>query len=204
MQGPLQGNFYEILDVPPHATAEQIHKAYKYCLGMYSEGALATYTLLEPAELKQARVQIQEAYDVLSDPVRRVDYDARNGLLPATLPRVPPAATLPAAAPPPPPAPAAAPLPTPEPAPLPRVTTLPDPVTGAALRRCREQRGVTLQQIAQRSKIGVRYFEYIEADRHTSLPARVYLRGFLQEYARAVGLDPIKTAEAYLATLPQG
>jgi flagellar biosynthesis protein FlhG len=78
---------------------------------------------------------------------------------------------------------------------------LAEPVTGPALRRFREQVGVTLREIATRSKVGVRYLEYIEQDRHRDLPAPVYLRGFLQEYARAVGLDPRRTAEAYLAQL---
>ena len=49
----------------------------------------------------------------------------------------------------------------------------------------------------------MRFFEYIEADRHADLPARVYLRSFLQEYAKAVGLDPIGVADAYIARLPK-
>jgi hypothetical protein len=32
----------------------------------------------------------------------------------------------------------------------------------------------------------------------------VYLRGFVQEYARCVGLEPGITAESYLARLPKG
>jgi hypothetical protein len=76
---------------------------------------------------------------------------------------------------------------------------LAEPVTGPALRRFREQVGVSLREISIRSKVGVRYLEYIEQDRHRDLPAPVYLRGFLQEYARAVGLDPKLTADAYLA-----
>ena len=59
----------------------------------------------------------------------------------------------------------------------------------------------SLKDIAARSKIGVRYLEYIEADRHALLPAPVYLRGFLQEYARATGLEPQRTAEAYMSRL---
>ena len=77
-------------------------------------------------------------------------------------------------------------------------------MTGADLRRVREERGVTLKEIAKASKIGVRFFEYIEADRHADLPAVVYLRGFLQEYARAVGLDPQRTAGSYLARMARG
>jgi flagellar biosynthesis protein FlhG len=76
-------------------------------------------------------------------------------------------------------------------------------VTGGALRGFREGRGVSLQEIATASKVGVRFLEYIEQDRHSELPAPVYLRGFLQEYARCVGLDPIATADAYLARMPK-
>jgi curved DNA-binding protein CbpA len=113
---------------------------------------------------------------------------------PASIPGVTAASTgLPPAASAP---PAAAPVRTP-----PRV--LPDPVDGAALRRFREERGISLREISLVSKVGVRYFEYIEADRHALLPASVYLRGFLQEYARVVGLEPRRTAESYLAGVPR-
>jgi cytoskeletal protein RodZ len=76
-------------------------------------------------------------------------------------------------------------------------------VTGEALRRFREARGITLQDVAQVSKVGVRTLEYIEADRFPMLPAPVYLRGFLLEYARILGLEPRRTADAYMARLPR-
>ncbi len=72
-------------------------------------------------------------------------------------------------------------------------------MSGLTLKQFRSQRGISLREIADTTKIGLRYLEYIEGDRHSSLPAAVYLRGFLQEYAKAVGLDPRQTAEAYLA-----
>ena len=50
--------------------------------------------------------------------------------------------------------------------------------------------------------MAVRTFEDIEADRFDRLPAPVYVRGFLLEYARVVGLDPRATAESFLARLP--
>jgi cytoskeletal protein RodZ len=75
-------------------------------------------------------------------------------------------------------------------------------VTGAALRHIREERGIPLREIALASKIGLRFLEYIEEDRVDMLPAPVYLRGFLMEYARVIGLDPRRTAEAYMANLP--
>jgi cytoskeletal protein RodZ len=76
-------------------------------------------------------------------------------------------------------------------------------VTGADLKKIRESRGVSLRGIALVTKIGVRYLEYIEEDRLALLPAAVYLRGFLMEYGRALGLDPLRTAESYMARLPR-
>jgi cytoskeletal protein RodZ len=84
------------------------------------------------------------------------------------------------------------------------VVALSEPVTGAALRRFRESKGISLREISLRSKVGVRFLEYIEQERHPLLPAAVYLRGFLQEYARVLGLDPRGTADAYMALLPPG
>jgi flagellar biosynthesis protein FlhG len=87
--------------------------------------------------------------------------------------------------------------------PAPRVAPeLPAQVTGAELKRIREGRGIPLREIALASKIGLRFLEYIEEERVAMLPAPVYLRGFLMEYARALGLDPRRTAEAYMANLP--
>ena len=65
----------------------------------------------------------------------------------------------------------------------------------------REARGVSLRHIASVTKIGLRYLEYVEEDRFQFLPAPVYLRGFLQEYARLVGIDPRRTADAYMSRL---
>jgi cytoskeletal protein RodZ len=76
-------------------------------------------------------------------------------------------------------------------------------MTGSDLKKIRESRGVSLRAIALATKIGVRFLEYIEQDRLAMLPAPVYLRGFLMEYGRALGLDPRRTAESYMARLPR-
>ena len=61
---------------------------------------------------------------------------------------------------------------------------------------------MTLRHMANVTKIGTRFLEYIEEDRFAFLPAPVYLRGFLQEYARIVSLDPRGVADAYMSRLP--
>jgi hypothetical protein len=173
----LRGSHYDVLGLEPSASGEDVEEAYQRCAALYGEGALATYSLLDPDEIRAARALVDEAYRVLRDPERRREYDANPK---GPEPEEPEA------------------MPEP-PRPEPRV--LPEPVTGPDLRRVREERGVALKEIAFASKIGVRFLEYIEADRHAELPAVVYLRGFLQEYARAVGLDPQRTAGSYLSRL---
>ena len=66
----------------------------------------------------------------------------------------------------------------------------------------REARGLSLRHISAATKIGIRFLEYIEEDRFAFLPPPVYLRGFLQEYARLVGLEPRSLADAYMRRLP--
>jgi len=170
----MRGDHYDVLGIERSATGDEVEEAYRRCVMLYGEGSLATYSLLEPDEVEAVRARVHEAYSVLRDPERRRDYDQSPRLIELA----------------PPPAPEA---PRAEPG------VLPDPVTGPDLRRVREERGVVLKDIARVSRIGVRFLEYIEADRHGDLPAAVYLRGFLQEYARAVGLDPQRTASSYLS-----
>jgi cytoskeletal protein RodZ len=61
---------------------------------------------------------------------------------------------------------------------------------GAWLRRQREMREITLREISEATKISLRYLEALEQERFDLLPAKVFARGFLRQYARYVGLDP--------------
>jgi len=63
---------------------------------------------------------------------------------------------------------------------------------GASLRRERELRGVSLQQIAASTKIGVSMLQAIEDDRFDKLPQGLFVRGFVREYARFLALDEQK------------
>ncbi|RKH62282.1 helix-turn-helix domain-containing protein [Corallococcus aberystwythensis] len=70
---------------------------------------------------------------------------------------------------------------------------------GELLRRVREARGMSIQQLADRTRISVRHLENVEADRYTALPTTVYLRGILMNLARELGLDPLRVSKSYLA-----
>ena len=73
---------------------------------------------------------------------------------------------------------------------------------GSWLRRQRELREISLRDIAERTKISLRYLEAMEDDRFDLLPAPVFAKGFLREYARYVGLSPDEVVNHWLSVQP--
>src|SRR5690606_31411324 len=69
--------------------------------------------------------------------------------------------------------------------------------TGALLQRVREARGLELREISERTKVGMGYLAAIEEEAWSKLPAPVYVRGFLAEYARMLGVDAGRVLETY-------
>ena len=198
-----EGSHYEVLGLDPRASGERIERAYRFHVELYDDAALATYSLLDADETRAARTRIREAYEVLSDPARRRAYDVSLGVVQADDVAEHPEPSRPA-----PPAPVAAAADAsadPHRPPQPPVARerLAGPVTGQALREFREERGVGLHEIAAVSKVGVPVLLDVLEEAHSDLPAPVYLRGFLQEYARCLGLEPQATADAYLARVPR-
>src|SRR3954467_11701639 len=59
---------------------------------------------------------------------------------------------------------------------------------GQTLRRAREQRNLTLQQIADELHLDMRLVQSLESDDFFSLGAPVYAKGYLRKYALLVGL----------------
>ena len=75
---------------------------------------------------------------------------------------------------------------------------------GTWLRRQREIREIPLREIADVTKISIRYLEALEQDRFEMLPAPVFAKGFLREYSKYVGLDPDEVVNSYLTAGQQG
>lgn len=69
---------------------------------------------------------------------------------------------------------------------------------GSWLRRQREVREITLREIADSTKISLRYLEAFERDELEALPAPVFARGFLRQYAAYVGLDPDEAVNSFI------
>lgn len=60
---------------------------------------------------------------------------------------------------------------------------------GEKLKQIRESLGISLEEIAQKTRIRMNYLEAIEVDDDESLPSRVHKRGFLRLYAAELGIN---------------
>jgi cytoskeletal protein RodZ len=60
---------------------------------------------------------------------------------------------------------------------------------GERLRRAREARGMSLDDVAGQTRIPMRHLQHIEIEDWDALPAPTYAIGFARNYANAVGLD---------------
>lgn len=74
---------------------------------------------------------------------------------------------------------------------------------GLLLRKAREQRGYTLDDIQEITKIRKRYLEAIETGDYKVLPGSFYVRAFVKTYAETVGLDAEEVLRLYHKELPK-
>ncbi len=61
---------------------------------------------------------------------------------------------------------------------------------GEYLKRERQLRQISLEEIADGTKIGIRMLRAMEADQWNELPAEVFIKGFIKSYAEFIGLVP--------------
>src|SRR5438477_1985189 len=73
---------------------------------------------------------------------------------------------------------------------------------GSRMRHAREQRGVSLRQIAETTKISVSQLEALERNDVSRLPGGIFSRAFVRSYASEVGLDPEEMVRDFLAQYP--
>jgi cytoskeleton protein RodZ len=68
---------------------------------------------------------------------------------------------------------------------------------GARLKREREQRKITLDEISLSTKIGTRFLIAIEEEQFDQLPGGIFNKGFVRAYARSVGVDENQAVAEY-------
>lgn len=71
------------------------------------------------------------------------------------------------------------------------------PSLGEQLKLTRESKGISLDYAAETLKISKRYLVALEENSFNILPAQIYVRGFLSNYAKFLGLDPKGILDQY-------
>jgi cytoskeleton protein RodZ len=69
---------------------------------------------------------------------------------------------------------------------------------GAFLRRARESKNVSIEQVAYATRISLKMLRALEEDDHIALPAPTFVRGYLQAYAKYVRIDTQDLRSHYL------
>ncbi len=231
--GPSQrSNFYDVLEVSPDATPQEVREAYLRAKSAYRKDSVAVYTMLTEDETQEILDRIEQAYQTLSSPERRKQYDQRfeheaiemiekerpKNII--SIDRVPPMESTGNAddllvSPPTEiqsgPNQSAAlssneiEKPKTDPFTGDRVTTIDEEISGenewpgTFLRRVREARKVSIEDLLNATKISKRYLHAIEDENYSQLPAAVYVRGFVGQMARTLKLPSEKVVNAYMA-----
>ena len=180
---------YEVLSTHRGASDEELRRACKRQRSIYTQDSLPLTSLLKPEELEAASARIDEAHDTLLDPLKRRAYDLsvfpdepeKKKVAEVAIDEAVEAerALLRER--------------------LEREIQADTEFTGDLLRRVREARGRALEAIADETKISTRYLRAIENEDFDALPALVYTRGFVHQFARQLKLDPALVTRTYLA-----
>ena len=182
-------NLYEILEIYPGASEEEVRRARKQIREWYGPDALAGRGACSEAERAEYVQKTEEAHATLLDRSKRREYDRR--VFPDGFPSAHerPANLRDSIAGP--------------------VTatrdSLPDVeiadgqiVDGAFLGRVRRELGVELVDICNRAKISMAYLKAIEEERFADLPEAVFTRGFVAEFARFLKIDAQRAARDFM------
>lgn len=74
---------------------------------------------------------------------------------------------------------------------------------GDLLRNARLEKGLSLDDIQELTKIRKRYLEAIEDGDYKVLPGNFYVRAFVKTYAETLGLDPEEISQMYKSDIPE-
>ena len=75
---------------------------------------------------------------------------------------------------------------------------------GPNLRRIRIQRHLSIEQIADKTKVAASLFHGLEKNDFSHWPQGVYARAYVRQYAEAIGVDADSTVDEFCRWFPQG
>ena len=74
---------------------------------------------------------------------------------------------------------------------------------GEKLRQAREERDVSISEVAEQTRISPLYIEAIENDDYSPLPGGIFNKGFIKSFAKFVGVDEDEALQDYSRQLSQ-
>ena len=188
-------NYYELLNIEPTAKSEEIQRAYYVACQTYQPDSMAVYSILSEAERAKMMEKIEKAYRTLMDKCERERYDRRIGISPRRKEKKSIRVIKH-------PANSASPHPD-----HPKEDEcrqgeepMPDLSDPQYLKKLREKKGVSLQEISDVTKISVGSLTALENGDYEKFPGRVYIVGFLRSYAEYIGID-VQQAKAHFEIL---
>ena len=213
-------NYYEVLEIPTNASPQEIESAYIRARNAYSGDSVALYSLMTKDECDSVLEQIEEAYSVIGFPEKRREYDRLRGfnmsgfaqnytspdpgqsaferpkdtavqyedfgsnLIEAKVSKItaqkkfnleyelnPEFET--------------------------QISEATD-FNGQFLKKIREYKNVSMERMAEMTRISKTHLTALENEDIPKLPADVYVRGYVYQYAKVLKLNPDIVAASYL------
>jgi DnaJ-class molecular chaperone len=201
-------NYYDLLDVSPKASFEEVQSAYDEAVSIYSNDSIPTYSLFTQEEREQIMARLVEAYKILTNGQLRKEYNQvlieRGEFSPQEV----------------------------------GFSSLEEPdvakgklrevsvesliqeensenlnqagdstldlfneytsVTGKSIKMVRLAREMSLEEVYRNTNIPKHTLEDIEEEHFEKLPALVYLKGFLKAYADTLTVNQAQMVDGYV------
>jgi cytoskeletal protein RodZ len=75
---------------------------------------------------------------------------------------------------------------------------------GEYLKSLREERGISLEEVSERTKIATSNLNFLENDHYELLPPKVFVKGFIRSYVDELGLDPEEALRRFDEFIKEG
>lgn len=201
-------NYYELLEITPNASQQEIDRAYKAAKKTYSTSNMAIYSIFSEEEAVELNRMIEEAYTILSNPRLKDQYDSgfesqkkeaedsKSSQEDSSQSEEIDMDTI----------------------------SLRDGVlvknydvdeefenkikkledcNGYLLKKTRQYKNISIEEISKYSKISKINILALEEEDLENLPARVFIRGFALQISRLLGLDDKKFTEGYMQIIDE-
>jgi curved DNA-binding protein CbpA len=215
-------NYYDVLEIPTNSSPQEIESAYVRTKNAYSGDSVALYSLMTKDECDSIIGQIEEAYSVIGFPEKRREYDRLRGFnqgglnlnysMPAPTPGLSSFESRPKD--------------TVQyedfgsnlnEAKVSKITAQKKfgleyeekeefdkaiaectDFTGTFLKKIRDYKNVSMERMAEMTRISKTHITALENEDLSKLPADVYVRGYVYQYAKVLKLNPDVVATSYL------